>query len=85
MNIEKGTLIAGEPHPACYIARVYIEQNMTPDVIEAFSSCAIEGNRMAEISMVTWNRLQNKEPVSDRYLMGLAWSVFEIKSNISSL
>jgi len=85
MTIEKGTLKEGEPHPAYYIARVYIEQNMTPEIIEAFSSCSIKGNRMAEISMVTWNRLQNKEPVSDRYLMGLAWSIFEIKSNTSSL
>jgi hypothetical protein len=40
---------------------------------EALASCAIEGNRMAEVCLGTLNRLLEHQPVSDRYLLGLAW------------
>ena len=43
--------------------------------LEAFSSCAIEGNRLAEICSETLDRLLKSEPVSDRYLLGLAWAM----------
>jgi hypothetical protein len=42
---------------------------------ESLASCALEGNRLAEICGETLRRLLAHEPVSDRYLLGLAWYV----------
>ncbi len=42
---------------------------------EAFASCAIEGNRLAEVCSGTLHRLMTQQPVSDRYILGLAWAV----------
>jgi hypothetical protein len=36
------------------------------------------GNRQAQICMGTIGRLQRSEPVSDRYLLGLAWTILSI-------
>lgn len=40
---------------------------------ESLASTAIENNRLAEICLGTIHRIENKEPVSDRYLLGLVW------------
>lgn len=40
---------------------------------ESLASTALSGNRSAEIMSETLRRLLNGEPVSDRYLLGLAW------------
>jgi hypothetical protein len=52
MISERGTLNTGEYHPAAdsakqYLASLGIEQLMR--WLESFSSCAIEGNRLAEV------------------------------------
>ena len=69
-----GTLAPSEPHPMAYTARYYIG-GIPPHKLfiiqEALSSCAIEGNRTAEICGETLRRLLKGEPVSDRYLLGL--------------
>lgn len=71
---ERGTLDDKEPHPAAGMAREYIAK-LPPATLamlqESFASCAIEGNRLAEVCGETLRRLLNSEPVSDRYLMGL--------------
>lgn len=46
---------------------------------ESFSSCAIDGNRLAEVCSETISRLINNQPVSDRYLLGLAWAMYHPK------
>jgi len=38
-------------------------------------SCAIESNRLAEVCSGTLHRLMTQQPVSDRYILGLAWAV----------
>jgi len=79
--MEEATLKDNEPHPASTIALNFIrEQGFTDWCIlkEALASCAIEDNRLAEICLSTVNRLEKGEPVSDRYLMGLAWMVYRI-------
>jgi hypothetical protein len=48
---------------------------------EAFASCAIEGNRLAEVCSETLNRLLNSQPVSDRYILGLAFTVMQAELN----
>jgi hypothetical protein len=82
MGKESGTLKAGQPHPMAYHALAYIRQQGLQEVfgwIESFSSCAIEGNEVAEICGETLRRIMAGEPVSDRYVLGLAWF---IKNNI---
>jgi hypothetical protein len=70
------TLEPGEVHPSSYSAMIYI-QSIDPKEwmkhVEAISSVALSGNRIASICMGTIERLEKKEPVSDRYLLGLAW------------
>jgi hypothetical protein len=44
---------------------------------ESFASSALEGNRLAEICGETLERIMTGQPVSDRYLLGLAWAMEE--------
>ena len=76
---ERGTLKDGEPHPASFSALQFIKALDFKELCqwqESLSSCAIEGNRTAEVCSETLRRLLEKEPVSDRYLLGLAWMIF---------
>ena len=71
-----------EPHPAAKSALNYIRTIPYTDLVlyqEAFATNAIEGNRLAEICLGTLNRLLHSEPVSDRYLLGLAWTLMEMR------
>ena len=71
-----GTLNDKEPHQAGFSAREWIFTKGPSDLLlwqESFSSCAIEGDRLSEICRETLRRLLEGEPVSDRYLLGLAW------------
>ena len=44
----------------------------------ALSIAAQTGNRQAQICMGTIRRLTSSQPVSDRYLLGLAWTILSI-------
>lgn len=80
---QRGDLATGEPHPAAATAKRYIEEHFTHTELlmwlESFYSCAIEGNRSAEVCASTLRRLLDGAPVSDRYLLGLAWTMRDIK------
>jgi hypothetical protein len=78
-----GTLKLGEPHPAArdalrYVAELGLMRQST--LMESFSSCAIEGNRFAEVCGETLRRVMHCEPVSDRYILGLAWAIHGMDS-----
>lgn len=76
--MTRGELEAGEPHPASVNALAWIAKQPESELymwLEAFSSCSIESNRTAEICAETLNRLLTGKPVSDRYLLGLAWTM----------
>ena len=76
---DRGTIKEGEHHPAADMAVEKIRSLSGADLAmwqESFASCAIEGNRLAEICSETLRRLLVGEPVSDRYLLGLAWAIF---------
>ncbi len=75
MSETRGTLKEKEPHPAAQRALEYVEINMTPLIRESLASCAIESNRLAEVCLETWRRIDEGEPVSDRYILGLAWFI----------
>lgn len=78
----EGTLRLGEYHPGANIAKQYLQSRWLKLIQyeEALASCAIEGNRIAQVSCETLRRLRNKEPISDRYLMGLAWTIWELEN-----
>jgi hypothetical protein len=87
MTEETGTLEVGEIHPAAHIAMDYI--NFTRKSLklmqykEAIASTALSGNRVAEVGFETLRRLEDNEPVSDRYLMGLGWLLWSIENAAS--
>ena len=78
----ENTLQIGEIHPASHIAKRFLMSKGLKllKYHEALASCALSGNRLAEICCETLRRLQAKEPVSDRYLMGLAWMVWSMEN-----
>jgi hypothetical protein len=78
MTDDTGTIKEGEYHPAADSAMEYVKGLMTDAHQwsiwhESFASTALSGNRLAEICFSTMDRLNKSEPVSDRYLLGLAW------------
>lgn len=77
-----GTLDDNEPHPAAADAKQWLMEYVTRNpahqmtmLQESFASCAMSGNRLAEICSETLRRLLNKERVSDRYFLGLVWTI----------
>ncbi len=88
MTDEAGTLRDGEFHPAAHIAMKYIKDSFLNKfatgtnvsfMLEAMASCALSGNRMAEVVHETLRRIIDGEPVSDRYLMGAAWMLWQLE------
>lgn len=76
---NRGELKIGESHPAAHSALMKIRGLNYADLavwLEAFSSCAIAGNRLAEICSETLYRFLKGKPVGDRYILGLAWTIF---------
>jgi len=75
----------GEPHPASTSAMEYIKTIPYVELIQlqgSFSSCSLSDNRLAEVCSETLRRLLNNEPVSDRYLLGLCWTIKTIRKSI---
>lgn len=84
---DKTTLVGTEPHPAALFASDYIAQLGLAERmqwLEVFSSLAIEGNRLAEVCAGTLRRIMDREPVSDRYVLGLAWTIRNMKKGESA-
>lgn len=77
-----GTLKDSEPHPAAFDAKEWIleyvrgnDESQVFRLLESFTSCGMSGNRLAEVCGETLRRLVDGEPVSDRYILGLAWTM----------
>lgn len=76
-----GTIQDGEYHPAADDAMIwfktFVMKNAKQYLIikEAIHSSALSGNRLGEICSATIERLRKGEPVSDRYLLGLCWTI----------
>jgi len=74
----------GEPHPASRSAYRWLKGFMisNPDDYvlyrTALETAAEDGTRQAQICMGTIRRLAIGQPVSDRYLLGLAWTILSI-------
>jgi hypothetical protein len=77
------TLRPNEYHPAACLAMEYLQSLPAEELAkwrEAFASTAMAGNRLAEICFGTIGRLLNEQPVSDRYLLGLAFFILRSSS-----
>jgi len=77
-----GTLRLDEHHPAADDAMAWLQSYFSrkaPEevfvLLESFASCGIENNRLGEVCGETLRRVLNREPVSDRYLLGLVWTI----------
>lgn len=79
--MEQGTLKENEYHPSADNAMRWLQDFILSNPVqwlqikESIASTAISGNRLSEILMSTIERLDNKQPVSDRYLLGLTWFI----------
>ncbi len=77
--LDDSELTATEYHQAADSALAWFKQWSLADMQryvmmrEAVASTALSGNRMAIVMNGTLNRLEKKQPVSDRYLLGLCW------------
>lgn len=74
------SLELGEVHPATHEAFAYIKALISnpfhlATLKECFASTALSGNRLSEVCLGTLDRLVSSQPVSDRYLLGLAWTL----------
>jgi len=70
------SLAEGEVHPSSHSAMIYLNSMSLQERVslkEALASTALSGDRQAVICLSTLERLEQKMPVSDRYLLGLAW------------
>jgi hypothetical protein len=74
-----GTLADNEFHPAASGALSYIQQHASFMDLEALASTALSGNRLAEVCSETLRRILENEPVSDRYVLGLAWTLRQLR------
>jgi len=86
--MTRGELAEREPHPAAFAAQQYLAslagEGKLSAWIESFASCAIEGNRLGEVCSETLDRLTHGEPVSDRYILGLAFTILQGEKQVSA-
>lgn len=75
------SLAENEPHPSALTAFVWLKRFQLEHftewamLVESIHSSALSDNRTAQILSSTLERLENGQPVSDRYLLGLVWFV----------
>ena len=69
-QLSPGTLLIGEVHPAAHSAMGFIKAFITNNIretmimLESLASCALSGDRLAEICHETLRRVINGEMVS---------------------
>lgn len=88
--MEETSIKEGEYHPAADLAMNWYNAFKIAQpkryfrIVEALASNALSGNRLAELCTSTINRLEKGEPVSDRYLLGLVWTLRDLFENDES-
>ena len=78
--MERGTLAPNEAHPAAIKAMDWIRAMPVDELMtwqDSFASSALAGNRLGDVCGETLHRLLSGQPVSDRYLLGLAWAMHQ--------
>lgn len=83
-----GVLGEDEPHPASISALLYIKSwtqgNLTElaQVQEIFARFSVQGNRQAQVCYDTLHDIMNNEEPEDLYILGLAWTLKQMKDGI---
>jgi hypothetical protein len=75
-----GMLGIHEPHPAAVNAMAWLKKRVDSPasagiLLGSFEAMAAEGSRLAEVCADTLRTFIAGEPVVDRYLMGLCWTL----------
>lgn len=76
---KEHTLREDEYHPSADSAMQWLNKFVSTkpeewfEMKESIFSSALSGNRLAEILSSTIRRIDEGQPVSDRYLLGLTW------------
>lgn len=76
---DAGDLKEGENHPEVFNAFNMIKDYMISNPMdylrlrESLASCALSGNRTAEVCLSTLERISKGQGVGERYVFGLAW------------
>lgn len=84
MTKDTTELTPEEFHPAARSAYRWLKGYMVNNAEDyrrlrvSLQISADEGNRQAQVCMGTIERLENGQPISDRYLLGLAWTILSI-------
>ena len=81
--MKRGELKVGESYPSAVKAFEYDKSLGLEKLFiyqESFSSCAIEGNRLTEVCSETLHRVLSGLLVSDRYLLGLDWTLKDMEN-----
>lgn len=76
--MTNGTLNPGEPHPASLSALHWLKSQPKEIInlcVQSFAAASADGNRLGEVCFETMNRMLDGKPVSDRYLLGMAWAI----------
>lgn len=87
MSDDPSEIGEGEFHPAARSAYRWLKGFMVTNpqdymaYKEALANAALSGNRQAEICMGTIERLRKSQPVSDRYLLGLCWTILYLHNS----
>lgn len=82
LTTSSADLLPGEPHPAAHSALAYVRGIPSAELMviqEGFASTALSGSRSSQICLETLQRVMDGRPVSDRYVLGLAWALREIR------
>lgn len=78
--------LENRPHPAASSAYRWLKGYMVLHPHEwamhkeALASTALSGNFQADVCMSTIKRLADGEPVGDRYILGLAWTILKLQN-----
>jgi len=87
MESDPTELHPEEFHPAARSAYRWLKGFMISNPIDyaryktAMSLAADSGNRQAQICLGTIERLRTSQPVSDRYLLGLTWTILSLHNH----
>ena len=81
------TLSKGEVHPAADSAFEFVLHCMDDSatwqlLVGSLAKQSLDGDRLACICLGTISRIEKRDKISDRYLLGLAWTLCILKGKI---
>jgi hypothetical protein len=81
IEIKEVVLEKSEVHPAIVFAAEFLRKNLTADVVNLIAERAVtEGDdkKVYKLALSTITRMQKQMQVSDKYIMGLALTIYDV-------